>query len=95
MTRAKLPALETTPGRLHAFAIELVRVTESGDWLQMAAAARESPWFRIATDKCPCCGTLQKQTGFARAGELVQGDLRQLFESVWIARLQEQEEKTQ
>lgn len=89
--KRNIDPLETTPGRLRAFAPVLACIVESGDWLQMIDAAYASPWFRFSLDRCPCCGKSKHQTGFARAGELVQGDITSLFQAAWMREFRKQE----
>lgn len=56
------PGLDTLPGALRAFAIELMRITETGHWLDMKARAEASPWF-APPEACHCCGQALHKAG--------------------------------
>lgn len=47
--------LDTLPGALRAFALELERITETGNWCDMVDRANASPYF-APPKACQCCG---------------------------------------
>lgn len=57
------PHLTAKTKQLHEFAVELARITVSGNWRDAVKSAGQSPFFANSDACCTCCGS---QTGRPR-----------------------------